>query len=490
MKTRPEKIPFRIQLRRLLLGLPALFLALGALVLAEQQRDRSGELLNDYEQAAAMAIKNKEWVKAEVYYRRLAWLNAPHLKTRYSLALVANGRGNPRQAAQMMTNLAPADAVGYGPAHCWLADRYVQDVSAGNPPTCSTETFEHHLLTTIDWKPNHTWAHLMLARLYQDQGRLKRERTLLRKSVDHFAKVVDTHPEYRLQLASLYRILGDTYLADSEADKVIEHYQEKLDTNPLDIESKLALASAQVFRRQFAEAVVNLSMDSTIANDKRIRESLAVTYIAWAQALDPKQEAFVGKRLELLQLALQIDPENPIVLNGFAQLTNLSGPVADRAREALKDVLATGRAPAVVHLTLGSIALQQDKVSEAEYHLNQAFELSPRMPEALNNLAWLLAHADPPQLERAIDLVNSAVSVQPGNAEMRETRGQVLFKMGRHQEALPDMLIAVREFPDRVRVHETLASIYEAVGDSGMVERHRRRASKIQEDTSSKAGIE
>ena len=142
----------------------------------------------------------------------------------------------------------------------------------------------------------------------------------------------------------------------------------------------------------------------------------------------------------------------------------------------MQDILAQGKAPATVHLILGSIAMQRHQDQQATYHLNQALELNPNMPEVLNNLAWHLAFSDPPQLDRALDLANRAVELRPHDVEIRDTRGQILLKLERHQEALKDLLIVVRRFPERAKTHVSLAQIYQQLGDPAMAERHRKRA--------------
>ena len=126
--------------------------------------------------------------------------------------------------------------------------------------------------------------------------------------------------------------------------------------------------------------------------------------------------------------------------------------------------------------------MQRGQDQQADYHLNQAFELNPRMPEVLNNLAWHLAYADEPQLDRALELADKAVALRPTQIEIRDTRGQILLKLGRHQEALKDLLLAVRQLPDRPEIHESLAKIYEHLGDADMAARHRKRVNALNVD--------
>ena len=58
-------------------------------------------------------------------------------------------------------------------------------------------------------------------------------------------------------------------------------------------------------------------------------------------------------------------------------------------------MLASGKSVAVAHFALGSDAYQNGRIDEARNHWEQACRVDPRMPELANNLAWLLAHAEP-----------------------------------------------------------------------------------------------
>ena len=391
MNTPNTEITLWIEFRRLVLGLPSVVIATGAIFLVTQEHRTRADLIGDYQWAAATAMRGQDWDKADVYYRKLAWLHETDVATQYGLALVAEQQGDHDRARGLMSDIAPDDSAGFGPAHFWLARDLVRRTNRKPPAPNVLETLERHLLRTVERQPDHASAHVMLGRFYRGQGRVKRVRELFEKAAWHLAKVTPGYPKYRLELAALYRILGNAAQAESLAEASGDHFQQELDADRNDIEARLGLAAAQVFLHRFSEALGTLEDGPDPRGAEPIRKALVATWLAWVNALDPAQESLVGKRLELLQQAIQLDPENPIVLNNLAHLTMLSGPAADKARGELKDVLATGRAPAVVHLTLGSIAIKQQKLDQAEYHLNQAFEMNPRMPEVLNNLAWVVA---------------------------------------------------------------------------------------------------
>jgi Tfp pilus assembly protein PilF len=49
----------------------------------------------------------------------------------------------------------------------------------------------------------------------------------------------------------------------------------------------------------------------------------------------------------------------------------------------------------------------------------------------------------------------------------------IYAKMGKTKEAIIDLEFALRVFPDRKSLHQTLAELYEALGDSELARQHR-----------------
>src|SRR5438445_652901 len=78
----------------------------------------------------------------------------------------------------------------------------------------------------------------------------------------------------------------------------------------------------------------------------------------------------------------------------------------------------------------------------ARTHLEQAFRLAPQEGLVANNLAWLLAQPPSPDLPRALALIDSVLARWPDQPNYLETRGQILVKLQRWNEALADLEMA------------------------------------------------
>jgi Flp pilus assembly protein TadD len=95
-----------------------------------------------------------------------------------------------------------------------------------------------------------------------------------------------------------------------------------------------------------------------------------------------------------------------------------------------------------------------------------------RVP-ALNDLAWLLAHHEPIDLERALALVDKAIEIEPRNVHFRDTRGHVLAKLNRWQDAVVELEQAVNGLPGNRGTHAVLAQTYDNLGNKELADAHR-----------------
>ena len=130
---------------------------------------------------------------------------------------------------------------------------------------------------------------------------------------------------------------------------------------------------------------------------------------------------------------------------------------------------------------LGNAALVREDHATARRHFESLLERRCIQPIALNNLAWILAHHDPIDLSRALSLSELAIA-EDSTDRLRGTRGVILSKMGRFEEAVDDLRTALNANPSHARVyHEALSQAYERLGNQELVLSHRSRAAVARE---------
>lgn len=456
------------------LGMPAVATAvvLVGLVAIARQSSRL-ELIGTYQGLATRALAQDDLKAAGLYYRKLSVLDPASAAPQHGLAVIAERQGDLAQTRELMQRIAPADGRGDSRAHFWLA----QDMARNRVALDDTEAvalYEHHLQAVLRRQPNHAEVHQML-------GELCAARKDFQQAALHFEMAaVAKDPSVLLGLARIYVLLGRRSDAQTAAKRASQRFQTLSEASPDRPELRLGWAQTEVFLLNYERAAHILAEGVDKADSKedgnRFQQALATVFVAWYDRVSLSEPDSLARRLELLQQAMRFGPNDPSVLSRLASFTVQGDQDSEEARAAqseLKQVLASGAAPAVVHFILGTAGLGTDRQDQAIRHLELAFEQVPQAFAAANNLAWALAHADEPNLERAEQLIEAAVKLAPQHPEIRETRGVIHAKLGRTKEAIVDLEFALRAFPSRKLIHTSLASLYDELGDAELAQQHR-----------------
>jgi len=112
---------------------------------------------------------------------------------------------------------------------------------------------------------------------------------------------------------------------------------------------------------------------------------------------------------------------------------------------------------------LGTLAFLSGKNREADRWFRIAVETDPQNHIALNDYAYMLAE-EGRDLERALKMAQRAVAIKSGQGSYYDTLGWVLYKMGRYEEALRELRIAVQTAPETAELRYHLAATYAKLG--------------------------
>jgi uncharacterized protein HemY len=152
----------------------------------------------------------------------------------------------------------------------------------------------------------------------------------------------------------------------------------------------------------------------------------------------------------------------------------------------LKTLVRQERAPVVARVLLALDHLARGEQAEAERHLHKALELAPQAAQALNNLAFLLAHVSPRDRPRALAVMNAVLRRWPDQPNFRDTRGQILAQMRHWEAARTDLEAALPGLANKEGTHRTLAETYEHLGQPERAAEHRRQAAVPPRETPGK----
>lgn len=148
--------------------------------------------------------------------------------------------------------------------------------------------------------------------------------------------------------------------------------------------------------------------------------------------------------------------------DGAIRLTQLLLSQGDTgaASEILDSWLRTNPEDLGVRLLRADVLLRTADIADAIAEYEQL--LDTRNPVVLNNLAWLYMERGD---ERALEVAQQAYDLLPGNADIADTLGWVLYKRGRATEALKFLRESVRQDPRNASVHFHLGLAEREAGD-------------------------
>jgi tetratricopeptide (TPR) repeat protein len=208
-------------------------------------------------------------------------------------------------------------------------------------------------------------------------------------------------------------------------------------------------------------------------------EDAARRFLAATCAATPTPDAFIKLGVTLLRLDRRAEavgaleqgatrfPASAPLLYTLALAHLQDGmPAAAIARlEQLRDAHeaeADGALMADFYVTLGSAYDRAGRFDRAEAVFLECVERYPDAHEALNYLAYLWAERDI-ELERAEAFIERALDLQPDNAAYLDTKGWILYRRGRYEDALALVLAADQRLPGDPVILDHLGDLYDAL---------------------------
>jgi tetratricopeptide (TPR) repeat protein len=300
-------------------------------------------------------------------------------------------------------------------------------------------------------------------------------------------------PMRGLQAAALLRNLGNDAAADRMAKRTLESVAKLSEEDPTNSRLALAVAQNQLFIKRYSEAVRTL--DRAIRRAKtdqerdQLNQAIGDAMVAWVSSLEESPNKSVSDRLrilKMLQVALEHAPNNPRVLTVVADQVLATMNEDDNQVRAVRAALIQGSSAGIAHFIRGTAALMKDDLDSATTSLQLAAEHMPHSGAILNNLAVALSVRDDSDLEQALKISESAIKqTKNPTPHFFETRGQILYRLGRYIDAIPDLERALAVEQLAVGAHEVLADCYAEIGEQELSRLHREAAGDLAGESTS-----
>jgi Flp pilus assembly protein TadD len=208
----------------------------------------------------------------------------------------------------------------------------------------------------------------------------------------------------------------DILIVQNQTNQAISFLESQIKANPLNPNLLLLYGTLLYNAERFEEALSVFRQAQSIAPDSPqayLMEGVILKELG-------KFDNDIAKRYREIAHSKTVDPESQMVL---ARLLEMSGDI-EGAKDAYRRVL----------------------------------ELVPDFPDAINNLAWLMANdGNPNNLTEALNLAQLAKEKQPTNPNFLDTLGWLQYKQGQYYNAALKFKQAIDKSPGKPVLHYHLA---------------------------------
>jgi tetratricopeptide (TPR) repeat protein len=233
------------------------------------------------------------------------------------------------------------------------------------------------------------------------------------------------------QAAEVFLVWGVGLLVDSQSADAVKVFQQAIDEKVLPENNAILyfyLAGALAMEGRIDDALAAAQKAVDLKNDSvRFRSR-----IAWIYYQAKRYDEAIKEYTKLLK---QFDDQYE----------------SDENREALKEV----------RLALSNICVLQNKLPEAEEWLQQVLDEFPDDTGAMNDLGYLWADENK-RLDRALAMIQKAIEAEPNNGAFRDSLGWALYRLGRYDESVAELLKASEQQSDGVVLDHLGDAYYKA----------------------------
>lgn len=434
----------------------------------------------------ASAVEREDYDTAEILLVRKLEHSPGDQKIAHRLALTKELQGDFDEAKALMEDLTWNRK--FEPAAKWLLANSFANKRWDDLSDKEREEFGRLLAMIYEESPEEP----AVLQLYADHLVAKRD---FQKALPLLAKLAGDQPMRGLQAAAMARSENNEPAAKHLAERTLRVLEKRLSEEPTNAQISLAVVQTQLFLKQFAEA--KRTMEIAISRSKEAKERQQLGFVmgdvivAWVASIEEVESPTSEDRVNVLQLlqgGVGYAPNNPRVLALVADKVLASLDDDDEQIAALRKSLVQGSSPGISHFIRGTASLMQNDYDSATRSLELAAKELPRSGAILNNLAVSLSMRDDKYLDRALQISEKAIEQTERPApHFYETRGQILFRLGRHLDAIPDLEKALPVPELAKEAHRSLAECYRELGETELSELHLEAIDTADEDGDSES---
>ncbi len=401
----------------------------------------------------------------------------------YAIALAKNGEIARYEA--MLSALAPSDKPGYSVAHFRKAQSLAQEV-ASRPNEKLLSELRWHLENCNDERSEELMR--LWAVYYVTVGQPE-------DAIVPLEKAALVNPRMHFGLASLYAEAGNKQAELRHLRAALDAHKEILKDDPLLMKDRVTLAQVLLRLKRPEEAEELMLTGVKIHNNPEMQRHAAIFYVKQFEMNRKEHPNDYMTQFYFLEKSLRHDLGIQEVYQYLIDLYAIieyetedgeeDGEEAKAIRNILLEILAEGKAPALAHFALSSIAKMDGKDGEAFEHLKQAYKQNPNIAAVQNNLAWMYANQEKPDLPRALELSQSALKYFPNDLIFHDTIAMIFMKQEKYQDAIAEyeFILSKSKAPlkNKLEIFKNLATCYNKLGLRALANKYAEKAQEEQQ---------
>ncbi len=248
-------------------------------------------------------------------------------------------------------------------------------------------------------------------------------------------------------------VISRLYLRIDQPGKAIDNLRAVLEATESS-EASYLLAVILAEQHRFDEALTLID-----AIDREDREFEDAIFLKTKILHDAGQTT---EALELLERFLATDTGDKPMLVLLAASLNRDQGNDERSLTLLAEAAERFPDDEQVLFAYGLQLERSDRLDEAIGVMESIITRNPDHAEALNFVGYCWADAGR-NLDQALQYINRAMALKPGNGYIRDSLGWVHFRLGNLERAEREMLGALEQLPDDPHINEHLGDLYRAL---------------------------
>ena len=434
---------------------------------------RAQALEQRYLLGAQHAVGRGDAVLAEKYFRRIMAKKNLSEDEIYNWSTILRLNGEDEKANELLDKIAPDDGEGLPSAHAQKAIQLSKIYSKPNedPNEVDMQNFRWHLEhAESSAKVDLAWGEFHLVNGDSDQA------------IEYLENAAKTYPELELRVADICK---QNKMEEKRTQALLRAqtaFKIRFEENPLDIRSRIVLGQIYTRLKKFNSAESTLLDGLELHDSANLKRAAAAFYLqrfeTWPDHFDSTGEDSLERQLDLIKQSIKIDPEyQSSYIKLIARIDRDLTKVGLKKTRLNLQKIVTGNTPdALDHICLARVLWNESNVSQAKWHLDQAWRIDNGIGSLAEQLARVFAYGREPDLDWALQMAKKTTAEIPDNAEHLETLGSIQLLMGQHQQAIENMKRAIAGTNDPQKLHRKLEMAYQEINDHGQAKIHAEKS--------------